>query len=147
MARFIVLEMTDAATVEAAAAELDAEVRHVAGADDAAQAVLAAVRGACIVVITTAPREVVDELCDDLGRLGIVDHRIGPVHGPILSPEERALLARLLAGATLGDAARALHISRRTADRRLAAARATLAAGSTPEALRRAAELGIHPVE
>ncbi|HKC27720.1 MAG TPA: helix-turn-helix domain-containing protein, partial [Jatrophihabitans sp.] len=60
--------------------------------------------------------------------------------------EHCALLARLLAGDTLGEAARALHISRRTADRRLAAARRALGVDSTPAALRLAAQLGIaHP--
>jgi DNA-binding NarL/FixJ family response regulator len=63
----------------------------------------------------------------------------------VLSAEQRALLGQLLGGATLGQAARALHLSRRTADRRLAAARAALEARTTAEALRRAAELGVDP--
>jgi DNA-binding CsgD family transcriptional regulator len=53
------------------------------------------------------------------------------------------LLELLLTGATIGEAARRLHISRRTADRRLAAARRALDAGTTAEALRAAARLGV----
>lgn len=145
MARFIVLEDADAATVDAAAVELAAEVIRVADLEDAARAALAAVAGARLVIDAAAPRDVIDQLCDDLRRLGSVDHRIGPAQPAVLSADERALLARLLAGATLGEAARTLHISRRTADRRLAAARAAVGATSTAEALRRAAELGVRP--
>jgi DNA-binding CsgD family transcriptional regulator len=167
MAQFIVLEGAGGAAVDAAAAELAADGRavvrgwvapgpgrtvcvgRVSDVRDASAAVLAAVRGARLVADADAPREVIDQLCDDLRRIGDVDHRIGrsavPAPGAALSGEQRALLAHLLAGATLGDAARSLHISRRTADRRLAAARAALAARSTAEALRRAAELGVEP--
>jgi DNA-binding CsgD family transcriptional regulator len=113
--------------------------------EDAGRAVLAAVRGARVVVDAAAPRDVIDQLCDDLRRLGELDHRIGPAPDPALSAQERALLAQLLAGATLGQAARALHLSRRTADRRLASARAALGARTTAEALRAAAELGVEP--
>jgi DNA-binding CsgD family transcriptional regulator len=88
---------------------------------------------------------VIDQLCDDLRRLGDLDHRVGPSPVPGLSLEQRALLAQLLAGATLGQAARTLHLSRRTADRRLAAARTALGARSTAEALRIVAELGLDP--
>lgn len=88
----------------------------------------------------------VDQLCDDLRRIGELDHRVGAASsGPVLPPDERALLAALLSGATLGEAAQALHVSRRTADRRLASARAALGAQTTPEALRIAARLGVGP--
>ncbi|MDT4942095.1 MAG: hypothetical protein QOJ34_2184, partial [Pseudonocardiales bacterium] len=110
----------------------------------AAQAVLAAVAGARLVVEAHAPRDVVDRLCDDLRRLGELDHRVG-ADRPVLSAEERALIAELLAGAALGEAARTLHLSRRTADRRLASARAALGAATTAEAVRAAAALGIRP--
>jgi DNA-binding NarL/FixJ family response regulator len=162
--RFVLLEQAAPAEVEAAAQELataqgarvaydDAGgrgqavvcVRRVTSAADAAQAVLAAVGGAALVIDAAAPREVIDQLSDDLRRLGPVDHRIGPPPRPVLTEEERALLAQLLAGANLGEAARALHLSRRTADRRLAAARRALGAASTAEALRRAAEAGVRP--
>jgi DNA-binding NarL/FixJ family response regulator len=120
-------------------------VGRVRGPDDAARAVLAAVAGARVVVSTDADRDLVDQLVDDLRRLGDVDHRVGRAPGPDLTDDQRALLARLLSGATLGDAARRLHLSRRTADRRLAAARTALGARTTAEALRAAARLGIRP--
>lgn len=113
--------------------------------EDAAAAVLAAVAGARLVVAAEAPRELVDQLVDDLRRLGEVDHRVGDSAGPVLTDDQQALLAQLLSGRTLGEAARRLHLSRRTADRRLAAARAALQAGSTAEALRAAARLGVRP--
>jgi DNA-binding NarL/FixJ family response regulator len=162
-ARFIVLEN---ATVEAVREAIDdlsgdgAVVQYnwrarptgttvfadrVANVDDAGRAVLAAVRGARLVISADAPRQVIDQLCDDLRRLGEVDHRIEPSRRPVLSLEERALFAQLLAGATLGQAARTLHLSRRTADRRLAAARTALGARTTAEALRIAADLGLEP--
>ena len=132
---------------EAAAAASRDVVRaaRVADPDDAARAVLAAVDGERLVLLATAERDVVDQLCDDLRRLGTLDHRIGVPAGPVLSPEERALLAQLVGGATLGAAAKALHISRRTADRRLASARAALGARSTAEAVTLAARAGISP--
>lgn len=163
MARFIVLEDASAEGVREAVAELAGDgavverswrvlrtgttvcVDRVANIDDAGRAVLAAVRGARLVISAHAPREVIDQLCDDLRRLGDVDHRIGPSRRPVVSTVERALLAQLLTGATLGQAARTLHLSRRTADRRLAAARTALGARTTAEALRLAAELGVQP--
>jgi DNA-binding CsgD family transcriptional regulator len=53
----------------------------------------------------------------------------------MLSVEERALMDLLAAGSTLGAAADALHLSRRSADRRLAAARAKLGADATGSAI------------
>lgn len=118
-------------------------VGRVTNAEDAARAVLAGVAGARLVVAADAPREVIDQLCDDLRRLGDLDHRIGQPECPALSQEQQALLALLLSGASLGAAARRLHISRRTADRRLSSARAALGAGTTAQALRIAARMGI----
>ena len=113
--------------------------------DDAMVAVLAAISGAGLVVDATAPRAVIDHLYDDLRALDEVDHRVGPAPASALSRDQRLLLAELMAGRTLGEAAARLHLSRRTADRRLAAARTVLGAGSTPEALRLAAALGVVP--
>ena len=163
MTRFVVLEDATPAAVEAATAELAADgaavshdwqthpagrtvcVGSVHSAQDAGRAVLAAVAGAWLVVHADAPRDVVDQLCDDLARIGEVDHRLGPHNQVTLSHDERALLVQLLSGSSLGEAARALHISRRTADRRLAAARSALCARTTAEALRLAAEAGVVP--
>ena len=108
----------------------------IATGEDAAAALLAAVWGAGLVVHAKADRHVVDRLVDDLRRLGPVDHRLEePEHPPDLTSDERALLELLGDGLSLGDAAKRLHLSRRTADRRLASARTKLGASSTAEAL------------
>lgn len=122
---------------------------EVSDAASAQAAVLAALAGAHLVVTASAPREVTDMLCEDLRRLGDLDHRVGErteQHPAVrLSDTERALLERLLAGDSLGQAARALHLSRRTADRRLAAVRQALGAATTAEALAIAVRLGLRP--
>jgi DNA-binding NarL/FixJ family response regulator len=143
--RFAVLERAAPAAAASWAERLGAQVHEVRDLDTAVRAVLTAVHGAPVVVLADAPREVVDRLCDDLRRLGEVVHLIDPPVEPMLSPTERELLAALLAGCSLGEAAEALHLSRRTADRRLVAARRALGVTSTPAAVRRAAELGIAP--
>ena len=108
----------------------------VASAEDAAAALLAVVAGAGVIVDARAPRDVVDRLCDDLRRLGRLDHRTASTpRAPRLTPQERALLDLLLEGRTLGEAARRLHLSRRTADRRLAAVRRAFGVTTTAEAL------------
>ncbi|MBC2931747.1 hypothetical protein [Nocardioides sp. zg-1228] len=99
----------------------------------AVDAVLSAVAGQGLLVEATADRPVVDRLCDDLRRLGHLDHRVAP--GAVLTQEQHALLALLAGGESLGAAAARLHLSRRSADRRLAGARAVLGAGSTPAAI------------
>lgn len=103
---------------------------------DAAEALLTAVGGAGVVVHALADREVIDRLVDDLRRLGPVDHRTDePAAGPGLTVDERLLLDALANGTTLGEAAAELHLSRRTADRRLAAAREKLGVATTAEAV------------
>lgn len=123
----------------------------VATARDAAAALLAALDGCGLVVRTSADAEVVERLVDDLRRIGHVEHRSGPAAsvdpagaaGPGVSPEGVALLALLAEGLTLGAAADRLGISRRTADRRLAEARAALGARRTTEAIAHAARRGV----
>jgi DNA-binding NarL/FixJ family response regulator len=111
-------------------------VGTVASAQDASEALLAVLAGAGVVIDARAEREVVDRLLDDLRHLGEVDYRTGlPDRGPDLSADERGLLELLAAGHTLGEAASALHLSRRTADRRLVSAREKLGAASTAEAI------------
>lgn len=110
-------------------------------ARDAAAAVGAAAGGATIVAAAPPAGALTESLVDDLRRLGGVEVVEGePASGPDLTPEERAVLVHLAEGRTLGEVAAALHISRRTADRRLAAARAKLGAGSTAEAVVRFGE-------
>ncbi|MFZ5852875.1 MAG: hypothetical protein ACOYXS_00025 [Chloroflexota bacterium] len=115
----------------------------VATTDDAAAALLAALDGSGLVIAARAPREVIDRLLDDLRHLGPVDHRIGPVATVAhLDHDARAILGLLAEGHTLGEAARVLGLSRRTADRRLAEARRELGVERTAEAVARAKRLG-----
>jgi DNA-binding NarL/FixJ family response regulator len=82
-------------------------------------------------------------LFQDLSRLG--DATTPAVTGTaktLLDPQSYVLLQALAAGTTLAAAARSLSISRRTADRRLAAARAQLNVTTTAEALARLAHAG-----
>jgi DNA-binding NarL/FixJ family response regulator len=103
---------------------------------DAAAALLAAVGGAGLVIHALGGRDLTDRLVDDLRRLGTVDHRTAePSERPELPADERELLELLADGRTLGEAAAHLHISRRTADRRLASARARLGVATTAEAV------------
>lgn len=105
-------------------------------AEDAAAALLAAVAGAGLVVAGRADRDVLDRLCDDLRRLGRLDHRTASTpRAPRITSEERRLTDLLLDGLTLGDAARQLNVSRRTADRRMASVRERLGVRTTAEAL------------
>ena len=109
---------------------------EVVDAADAAEALLAAVAGAGLVVHARAERAVIDRLVDDLRRLGPVDHQTAePEPGPALTADERRLLDRLARGQTLGKAAAELNLSRRTADRRIASARRKLGADTTAEAI------------
>jgi DNA-binding CsgD family transcriptional regulator len=115
----------------------------VSSAAEAADALLAAIDGAGLIVVATADRATIDRLVDDLRRLGPVDHRIGePDSAPLLDPDAKAILGLLAEGHSLGEAAALLGIARRTADRRLAAAREALGASRTTEAIARARRLG-----
>lgn len=114
---------------------------------DAAAALLAALDGCGLVVRASADAEVIERLVDDLRRIGEVEHRLGPEgaagpSGPAVSPDGAALLALLADGLTLGAAADRMGISRRTADRRLAEARAALGARRTTEAIARITRAG-----
>jgi DNA-binding CsgD family transcriptional regulator len=65
-----------------------------------------------------------------------------PVAATTVDPDARALIGRIALGDTLGQAARALHLSRRTADRRLAEARRALGVDRTVVAIASAHRLG-----
>ena len=105
---------------------------------DAMAAVLAAARGAGLVVFDGSAPELTERLVEDLTRFGRVElrHRCEPDPLDGLPADQRHLLELVAQGLSLGEAARQLHISRRTADRRLAAARAALGMRTTAEALR-----------
>jgi DNA-binding NarL/FixJ family response regulator len=110
---------------------------------DASAAVLAAVWGTGVVVRARASRDVLDRLCEDLRRIGPVEHFTGPRPKQTLDAEQRSLLALLVHGCSLGEAASQLHLSRRTADRRLAAAREALGVETTAQALVEARRLNL----
>jgi DNA-binding NarL/FixJ family response regulator len=126
------------ATAAASGTVYVAEVSDSAGAQ---QAVLAALRGADLLLAFTADDSVVDALIDDLHRLGNVVYETAPEVA--LTADQVDLLRRLHAGESLGAAAASMHLSRRTADRRLAMARAALGARTTAEALVEAASRGL----
>lgn len=104
-------------------------------------AVLAAARGAGIIAICDLDTQLGRALLDDLSRLGPVTQganndlpvRAGAVAD--LVPEQRALLDRLAAGDTIAAAAAAEFLSLRTANRRIAEARALFGVRTTREAV------------
>lgn len=99
-------------------------------------AVLAAARGAGIVAVCDLHTPTGRALIDDLARLGAV-HQGVPGDDPHadLIPEQRALLDRLAAGDTIAAAAAAEFLSLRTANRRIAEARAMFGVRTTREAV------------
>jgi hypothetical protein len=104
-------------------------------------AVLAAARGAGIVAICDAESPMGRALVDDLTRLGTVRQGAQPETADApnavadLVPEQRALLDRLAAGDTIAAAAAAEFLSLRTANRRIAEARALFGVRTTREAV------------
>lgn len=103
-------------------------------------AVLAAARGAGIVAVCDTESPLGRALIDDLTRLGPVQHGAAePAAGDNavadLVPEQRALLDRLAAGDTIAAAAAAEFLSLRTANRRIAEARALFGVRTTREAV------------
>jgi hypothetical protein len=101
-------------------------------------AVLAAARGAGIVAICDQESPVGRALVDDLARLGPVRHGAATENTDTVAdlvPEQRALLDRLAAGDTIAAAAAAEYLSLRTANRRIAEARALFGVRTTREAV------------
>jgi DNA-binding NarL/FixJ family response regulator len=114
---------------------------------DAAAALLAAARGARVLIAANAEQDVVASLLDDLSRLGPVKYRESPPCDPLaaLDVELQQLLDILAAGGSLDDTARQLNYSRRTVDRRLARARSLLQVGTTAEAIMLAQKSRLSP--
>jgi DNA-binding NarL/FixJ family response regulator len=111
--------------------------------EDAASAVLAAARGAGVVAAVGPAPGLAAILFQDLSRLGqVTTPALTGTAKTLLDPQSHALLQALAEGTTLAAAARSLSISRRTADRRLAAARRRLDVTTTAEALARLAAAG-----
>lgn len=103
--------------------------------DDARRALLAAIGGAGLAVRAGADRRTIDQLVDDLRRLGEVEHVMDVAARPApLLRSQRSILALVREGLTIRQAAARLGVDRRTADRRLAAARLALGVRSTAEA-------------
>jgi DNA-binding CsgD family transcriptional regulator len=100
-------------------------------------AVLAAARGAGVVAVCDSETPIGRALVDDLGRLGPVQVGPGEAGEAVaeLIPEQRALLDRLAAGDTIAAAAAAEFLSLRTANRRIAEARALFGVRTTREAV------------
>ncbi|WP_250003684.1 LuxR family transcriptional regulator [Actinoplanes sp. M2I2] len=103
-------------------------------------AVLAAARGAGIIAVCDTESALGRALVDDLARLGPVNQdSTEPAGGDStvadLVPEQRALLDRLAAGDTIAAAAAAEFLSLRTANRRIAEARALFGVRTTREAV------------
>jgi DNA-binding CsgD family transcriptional regulator len=116
---------------------------------DAEAALLAAFAGHGLVIETRPGSPIVDRLVDDLRRLGPVDHRVVDSQHVAFDDQgdsgARAILGLLAEGLTLGQAAAQLGVSRRTADRRVAAARRALGAERTTEAVALARKAGWLP--
>jgi DNA-binding NarL/FixJ family response regulator len=104
--------------------------------DDVSAALLAAVRGAGIVARIDPDAEAAQRLLEELRSLGTVDERVRK-HGDVseLSLEQIELCRLLGRGLSLADAAVQLHLSRRTAFRRLASVRDALNVETTREAV------------
>ena len=117
-------------------------------ARSASDALLAVLAGVGVVIEARADRATIDRLVDDMRRVGPVDHRVvgsavPAMDGePPVSVEGRAILGLMAMGLSLGEAARMLGLSRRTADRRLAEARRDLGVSRTTEAIAAAQRLG-----
>jgi len=104
----------------------------VGGVDDDAThtAALDVVLRGADVVAAVSPRRLA-AFVDDLGRAGISVWS----GGELGEPDWRPLLDALVAGHSMAEAARACHVSVRTAHRRLATARADLRAPTTAAAV------------
>jgi DNA-binding NarL/FixJ family response regulator len=105
-------------------------------ADEASirSSLLAAARGAPLVVRVSLPPGELLAYLDDLARLADV-RLAAPVTGERLTADKVALLRELAAGRTVNGAAERLGWSRRTATRRLSDAKDRLGVATTAEAL------------
>jgi DNA-binding NarL/FixJ family response regulator len=104
---------------------------------DAQAALVAAVRGAGIVALLPAEPELGAAFFEDLRHIGDVEvaEEARPAVRERLDAQQLELLEQLARGASVAAAARSLFVSRRTAARRLAAARAALGVRSNAEAV------------
>jgi DNA-binding NarL/FixJ family response regulator len=126
-----------ASTVTGSGAATEQAVRVVASVSDVAAAVLDAAQGQAVLASVADGDPLFDVLYSDLRRLGSGEVRRAPADSmlPPLPAECEELLVLLAAGQSLGSAASQLHISRRTADHRVAQARDLLGVRTTVEAV------------
>jgi DNA-binding CsgD family transcriptional regulator len=110
---------------------------HVDTARDAEAALLAVLGGAGIVAVLPDDDVLSASFFEDLRRLGGVEVADESPQNPLerLDEEQRRLLDLLANGLSVTAASRRLFLSRRTADRRLARARAMLGVRSNAEAV------------
>lgn len=116
-------------------------VGEIADESTAETALLAAVRGAELVVHLSPELTIADRFLDDLSRLGPLTFD-AESHAP-LTHEERRLLTSIANGESMEAAARAAHVSRRTIERRIAGARKKLGVSTTVEAVLAASRRGL----
>lgn len=107
----------------------------VADGSDAQAAVLLAIRGRGLLISARAERGVVDDLVEDLSRVGPVLF-FDDASAIRLEPETWRLLHALADGVTVSVAARSLHLSIRTANRRITEARNVMGAQTRAQLLR-----------
>ena len=132
--RALVAALGWSVVTQAPAVAADVLAMTVADEEDVGAAVAAVLAGAGLVADARGLGAAAHvALCDDLRRLG--DLRVVDEDEPAV--EAAALLDLLASGRSLGDAAALLHLSRRSADRRLAEARAALGAATTAQAVAR----------
>lgn len=110
-------------------------VGRVPNAVTAQAALLCAVRGAGLVVAIDRDTVWAAVFLADLARLRPSAKRPAVTDGLSLTDEQRALLDLLAEGHSIAQAARRLYLSLRTANRRVAEARATLGVSTTREAV------------
>jgi DNA-binding NarL/FixJ family response regulator len=101
---------------------------------DLRAAVLAAARGSRVIIETSADSSLLDGLVADLQRIGDVEVRTTSDKESLAHDQQR-LLELLADGLSVTAAAEHLHISRRTANRRLSDARIVLDVESNTEAI------------
>ena len=106
----------------------------IGSSEQRAAVLVAAARGTGVVAVTPRDGAELAMFFDELARLGHVE-LARDARAAALTHEQRRLLELLAAGDTVREAADRLSLSRRTAHRRLAEARAALGVGTTAEAM------------
>ena len=110
----------------------------VASREDAMHVLRVIQRGADVVLHVRMPEPDRSAFLDEVRRAA---RRVDTLEPPQLDSLQRELVRHLRHGLSLREAAARLHISGRTADRRLAEIRDLLGVATTSEALRHAADL------